>query len=211
MTDAYSKAGVHIDLANETVARYKSILERHVDPRVLKGVGGFSGCFVLQGYRNAVLAASTDGVGTKVLVATVLRRYKTIGADLVNHCINDLLCSNAQPLFFLDYLAMGKLKPETAADIVGGIAEACRTYAVALLGGETAEMPGFYAPGEYDLAGFIVGVATETEPHAWQAFLVNFLFFFGVAQGGVMISGAFYLTQAKWGGSTPGSPDGRSR
>src|ERR1700730_6922117 len=157
MTDAYAKAGVHIDLANETVARYQSILERHVDPRVLKGVGGFSGCFALQGYRNAVLAASTDGVGSKVLVATVLRRYKTIGADLVNHCINDLLCSNAQPLFFLDYLAMGKLEPETAADIVGGIAEACRRYAVALLGGETAEMPGVYTPPHFDLAGTIVG------------------------------------------------------
>ena len=157
MTDAYAKAGVHIDLANETIARYQSILERHVDPRVLKGVGGFSGCFALQGYRNAVLAASTDGIGTKVLVAIALRRYTTIGADLVNHCINDLLCSNAQPLFFLDYLAMGKLEPETAADIVRGIAEACQAHDVALLGGETAEMPGVYTPPHFDLAGTIVG------------------------------------------------------
>ena len=157
MTDAYAKAGVHIDLANETVARYQSILEHHGDPRVLKGVGGFSGCFALQGYRNAVLAASTDGVGTKVLVAIALRRYNTIGADLVNHCINDLLCSNAQPLFFLDYLAMGKLEPETAAEIVRGIAEACQANGVALLGGETAEMPGVYAPPHFDLAGTIVG------------------------------------------------------
>jgi phosphoribosylformylglycinamidine cyclo-ligase len=159
MTDAYAKAGVHIDLANETVTRYQSILERHVDPRVLKGVGGFSGCFALQGYRDPVLAASTDGVGTKVLVALALRRYNTIGADLVNHCINDLLCSNAQPLFFLDYLAMGKLEPDTAADIVRGIADACQTHAVALLGGETAEMPGVYTPPHFDLAGTIVGAA----------------------------------------------------
>jgi len=157
MTDAYAKAGVHIDLANETIVRYQSILERHVDPRVLKGLGGFSGCFALQGYRDLVLAASTDGVGTKVLVAVALRRYNTIGADLVNHCINDLLCSNAQPLFFLDYLAMGKLEPDTAADIVRGIAEACQTHAVALLGGETAEMPGVYTPPHFDLAGTIVG------------------------------------------------------
>ena len=157
MTDAYAKAGVHIDLANETVARYQSILERHVDPRVLKGVGGFSGCFALQGYRDPVLAASTDGVGTKVLVAVALRRYTTIGADLVNHCINDLLCSNAQPLFLLDYLAMGRLDPDAAADIVSGIAQACQMYAVALLGGETAEMPGVYTPPHFDLAGTIVG------------------------------------------------------
>jgi phosphoribosylformylglycinamidine cyclo-ligase len=158
MTDAYVKAGVHIDLANETVARYQSILERHADPRVLKGVGGFSGCFALQGYKNPVLAASTDGVGTKVLVAAALRRCSTIGADLVNHCINDLLCSNAQPLFFLDYLAMGKLEPDTAAEIVKGIADACQAHGVALLGGETAEMPGVYSPPHFDLAGTIVGV-----------------------------------------------------
>ena len=157
MTDAYAKAGVHIDLANETIARYQSILERYDDPRVLKGVGGFSGCFALQGYKNAVLAASTDGVGTKVLVTIALHRYNTIGADLVNHCINDLLCSNADPLFFLDYLAMGALEPETAADIVRGIAQACQTHSVALLGGETAEMPGVYTPPHFDLAGTIVG------------------------------------------------------
>lgn len=163
MTDAYAKAGVHIDLANETVARYQSILERHTDPRVLKGVGGFSGCFALQGYRNPVLAASTDGVGTKVLVAVALHRCSTIGADLVNHCINDLLCSNAQPLFFLDYLAMGKLEPDTAAEIVKGIADACQAHGVALLGGETAEMPGVYTPPHFDLAGTIVGAVERDE------------------------------------------------
>jgi phosphoribosylformylglycinamidine cyclo-ligase len=157
MTDAYGAAGVNIDAANETVERYRSILERHVDPRVLKGIGGFSGCFALQGYREPVLVASTDGVGTKVLVAAALRQYNTIGADLVNHCINDLVCSNAQPLFFLDYIAMGKLEPQTAADIVGGIAQACHENTVALLGGETAEMPGVYTPPHFDLAGTIVG------------------------------------------------------
>jgi phosphoribosylformylglycinamidine cyclo-ligase len=157
MTDAYGAAGVDIDAANETVERYRAILERHPDPRVLKGIGGFSGCFALQGFTDPVLVASTDGVGTKVLVAAALCRYGTIGADLVNHCINDLLCSNAQPLFFLDYLAMGKLDPDAAADVVRGIADACYASGVAVLGGETAEMPGVYTPPHFDLAGTIVG------------------------------------------------------
>jgi phosphoribosylformylglycinamidine cyclo-ligase len=157
MKDAYSAAGVSIDAANATVERYRTILERFTDPRVLRGIGGFSGCFALQGFREPVLVASTDGVGTKVLVAAALRRFDTIGVDLVHHCVNDVLCSNAQPLFFLDYLAMGKLDPDAAATIVRGIGEACQELGVALLGGETAEMPGVYAPPHFDLAGTIVG------------------------------------------------------
>jgi len=155
--DAYRAAGVDIDAANQTVARYQSILDQHADPRVLRGIGGFSGSFSLEGFREPVLVASTDGVGTKVIVAATLGRYSGIGADLVNHCINDLLCSNAQPLFFLDYLAMGKLDADAAEAIVGGIANACRENGMALLGGETAEMPGVYTPPLFDLAGTIVG------------------------------------------------------
>lgn len=155
--DAYRAAGVDIDAANKTVARYQSILDQHADPRVLRGIGGFSGSFSLEGFREPVLVASTDGVGTKVIVAANLGRYDSIGADLVNHCINDLLCSNARPLFFLDYLAMGKLDADAAAAIVGGIAQACGENGMALLGGETAEMPGVYTPPLFDLAGTIVG------------------------------------------------------
>lgn len=157
MSDAYSAAGVDIDAANATVANYRSILAQHQDGRVLQGIGAFSGCFALPRYREPVLVASTDGVGTKVLVASALRRYDGIGSDLVHHCINDIACSNADPLFFLDYLAMGKLDPDAATAIVRGIARACADNGIALLGGETAEMPGVYAPPHFDLAGTIVG------------------------------------------------------
>src|SRR6516225_579209 len=132
MTDAYGAAGVDIDAANEAVERYRSILAQHRDPRVLTSIGSFAGCFSLQGYTDPVLVASTDGVGTKVLVAAALGCFTTIGVDLVNHCVNDLLCSNAQPLFFLDYLAMGKLNPAAAADVVAGIDGACRAAGMVL-------------------------------------------------------------------------------
>ncbi len=155
--DAYTAAGVDIDAANQTVARYQSILDQHADPRVLGGIGGFTGSFSLEGFREPVLVASTDGIGTKVIVAATLGRYDGVGTDLLNHCVNDLLCSNGQPLFFLDYLAMGKLDTDAAAAIVGGIAQACRENGMALLGGETAEMPGVYTPPLFDLAGTIVG------------------------------------------------------
>jgi phosphoribosylformylglycinamidine cyclo-ligase len=157
LTDAYAGAGVSIDAGNEAVSRYRALLERDRDPRILDGIGGFGGLFEFRGYRDPVLVASTDGVGTKVLVAAELRRFETIGRDLVQHCINDILCSNAQPLFFLDYLAVGKLDPDMAAGVVRGIAAACSENGVALLGGETAEMPGVYAPTHFDLAGTIVG------------------------------------------------------
>lgn len=157
MKDSYAKSGVDIDAGNEAVRRYRALLGSRRDPRVLEGIGGFGGCFELSGFRQPVLVASTDGVGTKVLVAAALRRFDTVGRDLVNHCINDIACMNARPLFFLDYLAVGKLDAAVAASIVSGIAASCDQYGLALLGGETAEMPGVYAEEHFDLAGTIVG------------------------------------------------------
>jgi phosphoribosylformylglycinamidine cyclo-ligase len=162
MPDSYAATGVNIDAGNEAVARYREIASRHRDPRILDGIGGFGGCFEFRGYKDAVLVASTDGVGTKVLVAARLGRFDTVGQDLVNHCINDILCVNAQPLFFLDYFAVGKLDPDVAAQVVGGVAKACSENATALLGGETAEMPGVYAPEHFDIAGTIVGAVERT-------------------------------------------------
>ena len=124
----------------------------------LDQIGGFGGLFSLPGDSGRALAASTDGVGTKLLIAAELGRYGSVGADLVNHCVNDILVVNATPLFFLDYLAVGKLEPEVAAEIVRGCFEACKKHNCALLGGETAEMPGLYAEGHFDLAGTIVGL-----------------------------------------------------
>ena len=158
MTDAYGRAGVDISAGNEAVARYRDVLGswRHADQ--LDGIGGFGGLFKMPEGKNQALVASTDGVGTKILIAAELRRYGGVGRDLVNHCVNDILVVNATPLFFLDYFATGKLDPEVAAQVVEGCAQACRAHDCALLGGETAEMPGLYAPGHFDLAGTIVGV-----------------------------------------------------
>ncbi|HVS45515.1 MAG TPA: phosphoribosylformylglycinamidine cyclo-ligase [Verrucomicrobiae bacterium] len=158
MSDAYGRAGVDIAAGNAAVARYRDVLGtwRHADQ--LDGIGGFGGLFKMPEGKNQALVASTDGVGTKILIAAELRRYDGVGRDLVNHCVNDILVVNATPLFFLDYFATGKLDPEVAAKIVEGCANACRAHDCALLGGETAEMPGLYAPGHFDLAGTIVGV-----------------------------------------------------
>jgi phosphoribosylformylglycinamidine cyclo-ligase len=158
VTDSYARAGVDVDAGNEAVTRYRQLLGawRHRDQ--LEVIGGFAGLFRLPGDGNRALVASNDGVGTKVVIAAELGRYSTVGADLVNHCVNDILVSSATPLFFLDYLAVGKLDPEVAAAIVGGCAEACRLHDCALLGGETAEMPGVYRPEHFDLAGTIVGI-----------------------------------------------------
>lgn len=161
MSDSYAAAGVDIDAGNEAVARYRALLGGRRDPRILEGIGGFGGCFEFKGYRAPVLVASTDGVGTKVLVAAALARFDTVGRDLVHHCINDILCMNARPLFFLDYFAVGKLDPDVAGSIVSGVATACSEHGVALLGGETAEMPGVYAPGLFDIAGTIVGAVEK--------------------------------------------------
>jgi len=155
--DAYAQAGVDIASGNEAVARYKQVLGAWRHPDQLDAIGGFGGLFRLPGGGDRALVASTDGVGTKILIAAELERYDTVGADLVNHCVNDILVVNATPMFFLDYFATGKLDPTIAAAVVGGCAQACRAHNCALLGGETAEMPGLYAPKHFDLAGTIVG------------------------------------------------------
>src|SRR6478609_1583544 len=161
----YRQSGVDIDAGNETVRRIKSLARGTFTPGVLSEIGSFGGLFTLKaaGLSEPVLVSSADGVGTKLKIAFMTGRHDTIGADLVNHCINDILVQGATPLFFLDYLATGRLSPEIAEQIVTGIARACRENGCALIGGETAEMPGFYADGEYDIAGFIVGAVEESK------------------------------------------------
>jgi phosphoribosylformylglycinamidine cyclo-ligase len=156
----YKSAGVDIDAGNETVRRIRALARSTFTSGVLSEIGSFGGLFQIEPgrFREPVLVASADGVGTKLKLAFLTGRNRSVGADLVNHCINDILVQGAEPLFFLDYLATGQLTPAIAEEIVGGIASACRDNGCALLGGETAEMPGFYASGEYDLAGFIVGI-----------------------------------------------------
>jgi phosphoribosylformylglycinamidine cyclo-ligase len=156
----YRQSGVDIEAGNETVRRIKALARSTFTPGVLSEIGSFGGLFKLDAARfsEPVLVSSADGVGTKLKVAFITGRHDTVGADLVNHCVNDILVQGGRPLFFLDYLATGRLSPDIAEQIVGGIAHGCRDNGCALLGGETAEMPGFYADGEYDLAGFIVGL-----------------------------------------------------
>jgi len=161
--DAYREAGVDIEAADALVDRIKPLAASTHRDGVLGGLGGFGGLFALQAYRQPVLVSGTDGVGTKLLVAQALGRHDTIGIDLVAMCVNDIVVSGAEPLFFLDYFATGKLAPDQAEQVVAGIAEGCRQAGCALLGGETAEMPGMYAPGHYDLAGFAVGVVERDE------------------------------------------------
>jgi phosphoribosylformylglycinamidine cyclo-ligase len=159
----YRQSGVDIDAGNETVRRIKALARSTYTAGVLSGVGSFGGLFALgAGTTDPVLVASADGVGTKLKLAFLSGIHTTIGVDLVNHCVNDILVQGARPLFFLDYLATGRLAPEVAEQIVQGVAQGCRDNGCALLGGETAEMPGFYASGEYDVAGFIVGVVDRS-------------------------------------------------
>jgi phosphoribosylformylglycinamidine cyclo-ligase len=161
----YKSSGVDIDAGNETVKRIKKLARATFTPGVLSEIGSFGGLFKLDtsAWREPVLVSSADGVGTKLKVAFMMNRHRTIGADLVNHCVNDILVQGAVPLFFLDYLATGKLSPDVAEQIVEGLAKACQDNGCALLGGETAEMPGFYADGEYDVAGFIVGAVDRAQ------------------------------------------------
>src|SRR5437867_6833914 len=161
----YKAAGVDIDAGNETVRRIKSLARSTFTPGVLSDIGSFGGLFRLDRdrYRDPVLVSSADGIGTKLKVAFMTGRHDTVGADLVNHCVNDILVQGAEPLFFLDYLATGRLAPEVAEQVVAGVARACRENGCALIGGETAEMPGFYADGEYDIAGFIVGMVEKSK------------------------------------------------
>ena len=161
----YKQSGVDIDAGNEVVRRIRSLARATFTPGVLSEIGSFGGLFRLgdAGGDDAVLVASADGVGTKLRVAFMTGVHTSIGVDLVNHCVNDILVQGAYPLFFLDYLATGRLNPDVAVQIVEGLAGACRANGCALLGGETAEMPGFYADGEYDVAGFIVGVVPRRQ------------------------------------------------
>ncbi len=156
----YKQSGVDIDAGNEVVRRIRRLARETATRGVLSDLGSFGGLFHLgaEPRRDPVLVSSADGVGTKLRIAFMTGVHDTIGRDLVNHCVNDILVQGAEPLFFLDYLATGRLDPDVAVQIVEGLARACRENGCALLGGETAEMPGFYADGEYDVAGFIVGV-----------------------------------------------------
>jgi phosphoribosylformylglycinamidine cyclo-ligase len=160
----YRDSGVDIAAGNETVRRIKSIAKATFTSGVLSDIGSFGGLFQIdrERYREPVLVSSADGVGTKLKVAFMTGRHDTVGADLVNHCVNDILVQGADPLFFLDYLATGRLSPDVAEQVVSGVARGCRENGCALLGGETAEMPGFYADGEYDIAGFIVGIVEKS-------------------------------------------------
>jgi len=154
----YRDAGVDIDAATRAKASIKQLARKTFSARVLKEVGAFGGFFSIQGLpRDAVLISSIDGVGTKLKIAFALHRHSTVGADLVNHCVNDIAVHGAAPLFLLDYLATGKMHPQVVTEVVRGLALACRAVGCALVGGETAEMPGFYPPDEYDLAACIVG------------------------------------------------------
>ncbi|MGA8763111.1 MAG: phosphoribosylformylglycinamidine cyclo-ligase [Candidatus Sulfotelmatobacter sp.] len=156
----YADAGVDIDRANRTKKRIKYLAHKTFTRGVLSEIGGFGGLFAIDKakYTDPILVSSVDGVGTKLKVAFEMNLHSTIGADLVNHCVNDIAVQGAAPMFFMDYLATGQLDPTIAEKIVEGIADACKHNGCALIGGETAEMPGFYPDGEYDLAGFIVGV-----------------------------------------------------
>ncbi len=156
----YASAGVDIDAANRATEKIKELARTTFNGRTLSDIGSFGGMFdaAFPQMREPVLVASADGVGTKLKIAFATGIHNTIGRDLVNHCVNDILVQGARPLFFLDYIATGKLAPETITSIIEGITNGCRENGCVLLGGETAEMPGFYADGEYDVAGFIVGV-----------------------------------------------------
>ncbi len=169
MTDAksaklsYAQAGVDIKAGDEAVARIKELARSTFNSGVLSEIGSFGGFFKpnFGGMKNPVLVSSCDGVGTKLKLAFMTGKHDTVGEDLVNHCINDILVHAARPMFFLDYVATGKLQPEVIAEVVSGLARGCRNAGIALLGGETAEMPDFYTAGEYDLAGFVIGMVDQ--------------------------------------------------
>jgi phosphoribosylformylglycinamidine cyclo-ligase len=159
--EAYARAGVDVKAADKAKELIKRLARSTSRPEVLTDIGLFGGMFQLKGYTKPVLVSSVDGVGTKLKIASFFNKHDSVGIDLVNHCVNDILTCGASPLFFLDYIAMGKLLPERVESIVSGIAQACKNVGCALIGGETAEMPGVYQGDDYDLVGFIVGVVKK--------------------------------------------------
>lgn len=160
----YQKSGVDLEASDNVIDGIKNAVESTFNPRVLRGLGHFGGFYrVGPAGDQATLVASIDGVGTKLKIAILARQHHSIGADIVNHCVNDILAGGARPLFFLDYFATGALDPEVAVEVVGGIASACRLAGIALLGGETAEMPGIYSNEDYDLAGVVVGIVDQND------------------------------------------------
>jgi len=163
MSNTYKSAGVDKEEGYQTVSKIKKAVSETHNQNVLNGIGSFGAFYQLSGYKNPVLVSGTDGVGTKLRIALDVKKYDTVGIDCFAMCANDILCHGAKPLFFLDYLACGKLDSDIAAEIVGGIAAACKETGTALIGGETAEMPGMYQIGDYDVAGFCVGVVEKDE------------------------------------------------
>ena len=186
----YKQSGVDLNAADNAVENIKDIAEKATRPEVLSGVGGFGGLFRfnVENYREPVLVAGTDGVGTKLKLATEMQKHDTIGEDLVAMCVNDILVQGAEPLFFMDYLAVGKLESDQVSEIISGVASGCQKAGCALLGGETAEMPGFYPPGEYDVAGFAVG-AVEKEKIVDGSSLQEGDLLLGLASAGVHSNG----------------------
>ena len=161
---SYKDSGVDIDAGNSFVENIKPFVKETITPNVIGGIGSFAGAFRLPtGYKKPILLSATDGVGTKLKLAIDAKKFDTVGIDLVAMCVNDLICNFGEPLYFLDYYATAKLKIEEATQVVKGIAEGCKQSECALIGGETAEMPGMYKEGDFDLAGFAVGIAEEEE------------------------------------------------
>lgn len=188
---AYARAGVDIDLGNQVKATLPQLLASTHRPEVLGKVGGFGGLFALdvKRFEEPVLVSSVDGVGTKLKIAFAMDRHDTIGQDLVNHCVNDIAVLGAEPLFFLDYLGTGKLEPKVFTEIVRGFAKACSENKCALIGGETAQMPGFYQAGEYDLSGTIVGVVEKSRMLNGQKAIRRSDIVIGIAASGLHTNG----------------------
>ena len=193
----YKKAGVDIEAGYESVRLMKQFVERTRRPEVLGGLGGFSGAFsaeALKGMEEPMLVSGTDGVGTKLKLAFLLDRHDTVGIDCVAMCVNDIACAGGEPLFFLDYIACGKNYPDKIAQIVKGVAEGCVQSGAALIGGETAEMPGFYPEDEYDLAGFAVGVADKKDMITGESICPGDVLV-GIASSGVHSNGFSLVRQ----------------
>ena len=217
MTDktslSYKDAGVDIDAGNALVERIKGVSKRTRRPEVLGGLGGFGAlCQIPAGYKEPVLVSGTDGVGTKLRLAIDLKKHDTVGIDLVAMCVNDLIVQGAEPLFFLDYFACGKLDVDTAAAVVGGIAKGCELSGCALIGGETAEMPGMYPAGEYDLAGFAVGAVEKSKILTGQNVAPGDVVL-GLASHGVHSNGFSLvrkcIERAEAAGTVPATLDGK--